>query len=346
MVALPSWLRSNALQYGGYVAFFGMCFTLSAYLTFPYDRVKDLLVRRVQAQATPGAPGPKLTIEELGPHWLNGVSLSGVVFERPGESPTDAPSRIAVDELDVSVSPWSLLGSGIALSVDAEIGDGDLGGEYETQEGGPTKLDLTLDEVDLERFGLGSLLGIPVGGLASGTIVVDLAVKSVETQGEVKLEIEGTRIGDGKGKVKIPGMAGGLTVDAMDAGKVELAIAIKDGVATIEKLDAKGKDLELSGSGSIRLSHPLPMSRVDVTLSAKPEKAYFERSERGKGMLMAMEMNDAVKRATAADGTMRFRLTGPLGSLKAAPASAAAGGKARARAKRGAKADDDAPPEE
>jgi type II secretion system protein N len=346
MVALPSWLKSNALQYGGYVAFFGTCFTLAAYLTFPYDRVKDVLVRRVQAQSTPGEPAPKLTIEDLGPHWLNGVSLTGVVFERPGDSPGDAPSRITVDELDVSVSPWSLLGSGIALSVDADIGEGDLSGDYETQEGGPTKLDLTLDEVDLERFGLGALLGIPIGGLASGTIDVELAVKSVETQGDVKLEIEGTRIGDGKAKVKIPGMAGGLTVDAMDAGKVELSIAIKDGVATIEKLDAKGKDLELSGSGSIRLSQPLPGSRTDVTLSAKIDKAYFEKSERGKGMSLAMEMNDAIKRATAADGTMRWRLTGPLASLKAAPASAASSSKARSRAKRGAKQDDDAPPEE
>jgi len=341
MVALPNWIRSKALKYGGYVAFFGACFTLSAYLTFPYDRVKDLLVRRVQAQATPGAPGPKLTIEELGPHWLNGVSMTGVVFERPGETPSDAPSRIAVDELDVSVSPWSLLGKGIALSVAAQVGDGDLSGDYETQEGGPTHLELALDELDLERFGLGGLLGVPLGGLASGTIDVALAVKQNETQGDVKLEIENTRIGDGKGKIKIPGMIGGLTLETIDAGKLELSIAIKDGVATIEKLESKGKDLELSGSGSFRLSQPLALSRADVTLSAKPNKAYFERSDRGRGMMMAMEMNDTVKRATSSDGTMRFRLTGTLTALHAAPASAAAG-KARTRGKKGVPRDEGA----
>lgn len=341
MVALPTWLKSNTLKFGGYAAFFGACFTLSAYLSFPYERVKDVLVRRVAARATPGEAGPKLTIEELGPHWLNGVSLTGVVFERAAEAPDEAPSRIAVDELDVSVSPWSLLGDGIALTVSAQIGDGDLGGDYEAQEGGATRLDLTLDEVDLERLGLGGVLGVPLAGLASGTIDVALSAKPSETQGEVTLEIENVRIGDGKGKLKLPGMSGGLTLDPIDAGKLKLSIVIKDGVATLEKLESKGKDLELSGSGSIRLSQPFAVSRTDVTLGVKLDKGYAERSDRARAALELMSANPTIKRATAADGTMRFRLTGPITALHSAPASAA-GGRSSARPKRGAKPDDGA----
>ncbi|HMI91284.1 MAG TPA: hypothetical protein VK509_07970, partial [Polyangiales bacterium] len=53
----------------GYTLFFGMCFVISAYYTFPYERVRDLLVRRVAAQPVAAGEGPaKLTIAELGPH--------------------------------------------------------------------------------------------------------------------------------------------------------------------------------------------------------------------------------------------------------------------------------------
>jgi hypothetical protein len=108
---------------------------------------------------------------------------------------------------------------------------------------------------------------------------------------------------------------------------------IKDGVATVEKLESKGKDLELSGSGSIRLSQPLPVSRADVTLSAKIDKGYAERTDRAKTMMLVMSENPMIKRATSADGTMRFRLTGPVTSLSAVPAGGSSG-RASSRAKR------------
>jgi hypothetical protein len=76
MASFMQWTRTEGLKVGGYVAFFGVCFTLAAYLTFPYERVKDVVIRRVQARATPSENPPKLSIEELGPHWLNGISLS------------------------------------------------------------------------------------------------------------------------------------------------------------------------------------------------------------------------------------------------------------------------------
>ena len=344
MAWLLKWGRSEGLKVGGYVAFFGMCFTLAAYLTFPYERVKDVLIRRVQARATPGETPPKLGIEDLGPHWLTGISMSGVTYQSGGAQPDDEAPQVSLDEVDVSVSPLAMLMGRTALSVGAQVGDGDLDGEYETEEGGPSHLELTLDEVDLERFGLGGLLGVPLAGLASGTIDVTLAVKPAETQGELKLTIDNARLAGGKGKIKIPGMAGGLTLDAIDAGKFELTITIKDGVATLEKLEGKGKDLELSGSGSIRLSQPLAMSRTDVTLSAKLDKDYAKRSDRAGAALMLMSENPTIKRATAADGTMRFRLTGPIASLHSAPAGGAAPRSER-RIKRGAKDDEESPKE-
>ena len=53
-----------------------------------------------------------------------------------------------------------------------------------------------------------------------------------------------SKLGDAKGaKLRVPGMAGPLTLDTIDAGTLEIKLAISDGVATIERFESKGKDL-------------------------------------------------------------------------------------------------------
>src|SRR5262249_48818958 len=144
---------------------------------------------------------------------------------------------------------------------------------------GPTHTQAKLDDFDLEKLGISGLLGVPIQGKANGAVDVTLSEQAAETQGDVDLRIEGLRLGDGKAKVKIPGM-GGMTLERIDAGILTLKVTIKEGVATIERLECKGKDLELSGSGSIRLVRPFGQSRADLTLGAKFENAYTQRNDR------------------------------------------------------------------
>ena len=280
---MPKLNRKLVLAIAGYSAFFLVSFLLSAYLTFPYDRVRDLLVRRVAAQSeASGDPPAKLTIEEVGPNWLSGITLRGVTYERPAATKGEAPLKLAVDTLKVRASLLGLLRKRADVSFSAEIGDGDVSGVYETAEDEPTHLEMELDELGLSDLGLGGLLGVPIKGSASGTVDVTLADKPAGTQGRVELDMDDLTLGDGKAKVKLPGMAGGLTLETIHAGELELKVAIRDGIASIEQLDTKGKDLQLSGSGSIRVVRPFMQSRADITLGAKFADSYTKRNDRTK----------------------------------------------------------------
>ena len=126
-----------------------------------------------------------------------------------------------------------------------------------------------LDALDLGKIGVGSFIGMPLAGVATGTIDLDLPEEISAGAGEIDLEIAGVTIGDGKNKMKLPGMAGGLTLDPLDAGTLKLKLSLKEGVAAIETLEAKGKDLVLDGSGSLRLAPQFERSKADITLGFK-----------------------------------------------------------------------------
>lgn len=316
--------RQTLIMGAAYTLFFGFCFVLSAYYTFPYERARDVLVARVAALPAPaGQQAAKLTIEELGPHWLTGVAAHGVTFERKGLTENDPSTKLSVDELTVRASLFGLLRKHVNVKYGIEVGDGDAEGSYATAEGEPTHLDTELDELDLGKLGIGSFIGVPLAGSASGTVDVTVGDKPADTQGAIDVHITGLKLGDGKAKVKLPGMPGGLTIDAIDAGELELKVAIRDGVATIEKLESKGKDLQLTGSGSVRVVKAVSQSRTDLTLGVKFDEGYTKKSEKTKMVFELMGNNPLLKRATGPDGTIRFRLSGPLGNLRAMPAPSA-----------------------
>jgi type II secretion system protein N len=313
--------RQTLLLWSGYTVFFLFCFTLFGYLTFPYDRVRDVLVSKVAASS---APGTKLSIGELGPHWLTGVTLTAVKLERKGAAAGDPPNQVVIDKLKVRASPFSLLFGNVGVHFDALVGKGEIDGSYDAKKDGPARTQAQLDNVDLSKLGLAGWLGLPIEGLASGTLDVMLSDKAAETEGDVDLRIEGLKLGDGKAKVKIPGM-GGLTLEKVDAGTLSLKVKIKEAVATIERLEAKGKDVELSGSGSVRLLRPIDQSRADITLGVKVEDAYTQRNARTKAMFDLIGASPIVSSAKGADGKLRFTLTGALSSLRSAPAGPGAG---------------------
>src|SRR5258706_3149879 len=109
--------KQNLMIWSAYTAFFFACFTLFAYFTFPYERVRDLLVTKASSV---GAPGTKLSIGALGPHWLTGIALTSVKLER-GKGATGEPaSPITLDKVTVRASPLALLFGNLGLHFSAE----------------------------------------------------------------------------------------------------------------------------------------------------------------------------------------------------------------------------------
>lgn len=330
--------RQQILLYAGYVVFFVICFLLFAYLTFPYERLRDIITDRFSS--TPDGPGPKTTvkIEELSPYWFTGVQLEGVVVERTPDATSD-PTVIAIDEVTLRAAPLSYLFGTIKVSFGAEAGDGSLDGTYESDPQGKAKhIVAELDELDLGKMGLGSFLGMPLAGVATGTIDLDLPEDIATSAGAIDLEISGLTLGDGKNKMKIPGMSGGLTLDPIDAGTLKLKLGVKEGIVAVETLETKGKDLALDGSGSLRLASPFERSRADFTLGFKIEDTYRNKSEKTKLALELMSGNPMMKSATGADGMTRLQLSGGIMALRSRPATPGAGAAAkRAAAKSSSK---------
>jgi type II secretion system protein N len=165
------------------------------------------------------------------------------------------------------------------------------------------------------------------------------------SNGNVEMKIEKMALGDGKSQVKMPGMAGGLTLEKIDAGTLDMKVTIKEGVAAFEKLDAKGKDLELSGSGSLRLASPFDRSRADITIAYKFDDGYKNRSDRTKVAFELIGNNPILQRATGPDGMVRLQLSGTVTTLRPRPAAAAPNGGAKKPLKRGKKGEEAEAPE-
>jgi type II secretion system protein N len=324
-------LRDNVLVYGGYTSFFLFAFILSAYRTFPYERLRDYICTKV---AESSGPDPMtLSIGELTPSWLTGVKLEDVTLQRPAATPDAQPTNLHFDKVSARVSLLSLLLGSQKLSVAAEVGDGTIDAKLD-QDAESQHVEAELTDVDLQKLGLGGYVGVPLKGKATGTATLTLAQDPLKSAGEVKLEVAGLHVGDGKAKIKAPGMPSGLTLDEVDAGKLQLELHAQDGNAELTRFYASGKDLKVEGSGNLRIAIPTRLSRLDVILELKFSDAYKNKSDRTKALFEILGMQSEWRRALGPDGALRLHVGGTLGALRAAPSSVGpgkAGGKAKGK---------------
>lgn len=334
--------RQQLLLWAGYAVFFVLCFLMFAYLTFPYERLRDIIIDRVSSAPDDDGPKTTLQIDELSPYWFTGIQLEGVTVTRTSDTSSD-PTVISIDEVRLRAAPLAYLLGGIEVSFGAEAGKGSLDGRYESDmEGKDKRIVAELDALDLGKLGLGSFLGMPLAGVATGTIDLELPEKVTASAGHVDLEIGGLTLGDGKNTMKIPGMPGGLTLDPLDAGTLTMKVSLKEGVASFDTFEARGKDLVLDGSGSLELASPFERSRANITLGFKIEDSYRNKSEKTKIAMELLSGNPLMKSATGSDGMTRLQLTGLVTVLRprAAAPTAASTKPAAAKAKKKKKAEE------
>lgn len=311
--------RTRAGRYApwvGYPAFFLTCFLFFAYLTFPYERLKDWIVQQVEYPPGPeGEPRPsgyRLEIVSLEPWWLTGVELQGVRLVRLPQAPGDHPVDATFEEVYARVSILSLLVGDLDVSFSALLAGGEVTGEVELADDA-SRYAAELDSINLRRIPiLRSATGLPLAGVLSGQFDLTVDADPTKSQGAIDLRIAGLEVGDGNAKLKVPGI-GGLTIDRMAAGDLLIHSKVENGIADFKELRANGEDIELDGSGSLRLAQPLKVSKLDILISAKIKDAYKERSDRAKTLLSLLEMNPIARSALAPDGALQFRLSGVLG---------------------------------
>ena len=304
-------LRRPALN----VAFGLSVFMVAAYLSFPYERAKEIAIRLAAQKDL------DVEIGSAGPAFGLAVAFHDILVRtRPTPGAPGAPSkptRFFIDAARVSASPWSLLSSSKGFSV-ALTG---FGGRVDfDQRGTPGKKGAFATEIRArdvkmaELPGVKDALNIPL----AGTLKLDLRLKSetgkyADASGEITFSCVDCVIGDGKTPLKVAGnpfLAGGLTLPRTRLGDFGGHVAIDKGVGKLQGVEAKSPDLEVTLEGEVTLHDPLPTSTVNAYLRFKLTDAFLAKATAVQAMLQMVGAQG--KRP---DGFYGVRIGGRLGQM-------------------------------
>jgi type II secretion system protein N len=310
----------RALAWSGYPVFYLACLGLFAYLTFPYDRVKERVIAELESQSS-GPSAQRVEVDSLGPYWLGGIAARGfrIITPRPATEASDRPpSKLSFDKVHARVRLLPLLIGRVSVSFGAQAYGGHIDGvTYASSDG--RRVEATLDGLDIGQFEpLGELLGgAPVTGTLGG--IVDWVLpesKLSKATGTLALAIADLSIGDGKVK-----LAGKLALPRLSVGLLELSAEAKSGVLKIQRLAAQGQDLDLIGEGRLVLRDAPLDSMSDLYLRFRFSDGYRNRSEMTKSLFGSpgsslpalFELGDPrVKASKRPDGFYGWRMAGEL----------------------------------
>lgn len=282
-----------------YSAFSWAVFSISLYLTFPSDQVKERLVQAAQANA-----GIRLRVESVGLAFPPGLTLrdSYLVLREPDPEAQKGAVAIHLSRLTVRPSLLGLLTGKPALSFDARLWDGSLHGKAgKNDEGSHVKLHAK--GLDLSQSVLGA-----IGLQASGKV------------DELSLHAAGPRLREMTGELTIRGsdlvLEGGAVnefeLPRVALGTLEGKIAIGEGRAEIETFQAEGEDISATVEGSIRLADRLSLATLQTKLRFKPTEAFWQRNEMLRaGASMALKQDSEGYHSIQLYGQLvrpRFRL--------------------------------------
>lgn len=252
-------------KWAAFSLFSWLVFTLSLYLTFPSDAVRD---RVVQAAAQEGL---NLRMESVGLSFPPGLRLSEAYLILREADPQAEKGAVALHVPQATIRP-SLLGlvSGKpSVRFDARLWGGKLSGKAGKADEG-AHLEARLRGVDLGQSMLGA-----IGLEFEGTI------------DELRLEAAGKQLGDMEGELLLRGeglvLKGGevnhFSLPKVALGTLEGKVEIAEGRAEIETLEANGDDISALVEGSIRFADRLGLSTLQTKLRFKPSEAWWEANE-------------------------------------------------------------------
>jgi type II secretion system protein N len=351
----PRWAK--ALRWLGYVALYLVVFVLFAYVSFPYERLKDRLI--ASYAATQSGPSPShLSIDSLSWSWrFPGIVAEGVRLDMPEGPDAKLASNatalvpappvqhdvLEADELFVRVAPLALLTGARSVSFSAKALGGELHGSASDSEAGRS-LNMELEDIDPSGVPqLARLIGLPLRGRMSGQIVVDVPEGKVsKAEGTFELHGEELQIGDGKAKIKDM-----IALPPIEIGELKLKAEIAAGRLKITECVATGRDVEFSMTGGLRLRQRLDNSLADLEAQLNFSDKYKSQNEMTKALFGQPDSKvpglfDSVTKTIFAkldDGAYAARLTGPVSRLNVRPLSQrASSASSRARNKSAAPA--------
>lgn len=307
----------------GYPVFFGFFFLLFLYVTFPYDRLREAMVAaaeapRVSAGGRVTPSNMEVSIGDVSPAFLPGLTLKDVVITERPTSATERPTRMVIDKATVHVSLFALITQTLSLSYDIDGLGGNIDGTASIALGGTTPglraLALELTNVQTGQVGpLAQAVGLPLGGSLSGEVTLELPDGQVRAaEGSVTLTAERLTVGDGHAQFQIP-QFGGVTIERINAGTLRAEVRIARGVATLRQVASHSGEFDLQMDGTVNLRQNLSESVLNLGVRFRLTDVYRNKSEQAGRIMSVMDMVPDLRRARRTDGLFAFRCSGAMG---------------------------------
>jgi type II secretion system protein N len=260
-----------------YVAFAVAAFLFFFYVTFPYDALRQ----RLKAEAA--AAGWDVRIASMGPGFF-GVTAHGVEVKKTVQAgaPEGAEEKPGLMLQALSLRP-SLFPFGMAFNADVMGGhaSGAVGGL------GTLSVKVELNKVDLAKGNLKDFSGLDLTGVVSGNFALTAPKSPVGTgpkepdfgQASGAFNLKGDQVLVNGGTITVPmyGTPTPMDLPKIDFGNVDAKIDFEKGVGKIETFTAKSSDIDLSGTGTLKLARRLEYSEPNVDLRFKAEQDFVKR---------------------------------------------------------------------
>jgi type II secretion system protein N len=266
--------------YAGVLALLALGFAIGLYLGLPTTALKE----RIEAEALQRA-GIPLRIGALSLRFPPALRLDNVHWQPAGTTP-----ELGLEHLQLRPLWWSLLTANPGAGFSAELLGGNANGQL--RRNGAVQAELAT----LSFAGpLAPTSALQLGGTLRSGSLQGVYPPQPESESRVDLTLDG---------VHLLGLEGvGAASDRLDLGTIHLLASGRGPSLKVERIEASGGALQLSGEGTFLLAQPLPGSRLNLTLTLRPA-ANFDPQLRDLLGLFAKP---------ASDGSLRLRLSGTLG---------------------------------
>ncbi len=314
-------LRPTVLRVLGYPLVFSLFFVVFLYATFPYDRLAEMIVAQIEAprvSRTTGAvipSGIELTIGHLGPTFLPGLEARDVTVRYLPATPGGRAVTMDIERARVRVSLFALLLRRASVSFSVKGLGGEAEGEAVVNLSAP-RPGLRSMELRLTDIGVGSVgplvqaVGLPMSGTATGTVNLEIPNGLIaQATGAVQMAVSALSIGDGRAQYQIPRF-GGVTIEQIRAGRLDVNVAVRNGVATFERTGSHSAEFDLGIDGRVTLRPVLADSGMNLGVRFRFTDVYRNKSEQAGRILTVIGMVPDLRRALRPDGMYAFRCSG------------------------------------
>lgn len=324
-----------------YGIFTVVIFMLCMLLTFPDERIKQILIVQAEAQLNKGKTGAddetmwEVDIEDLDLWWFSGVELHGVKLkerwtaerkaradkEASEGAPPQLPLTVAIPRIAGRASLLqSLISVGPAGVFHIDFEEGGLISGTFAQSGAGITIDTEFDQVDMFKSKLlQGATGVPAFGDLNGTINIVLDPKTRQPASG-NIDLKGTKLTVGPATVKtdkLPSMAylevpqtnfGTLTLKATLSKKSDKA---KEATLNFDDFNAKGRDIHMDVWGDVKLARNASRSTSNIDMRLKFDETFVK--ENSLGPILNIQIFRSGK---SADNWFGLSFKGPVSKLK------------------------------